>query len=158
MAPTSRSKFYLVAQQDGSYEGTIRLENGKDYSGKIYANTSDSGLWYRGNLTAIDQETHARDGALMREFMQAGEEAGKGTKPLELRLNPWKGGRAELIGTLVTSDGRWTIFANSGKYGGRLVLRGSIRQKQDKPAGEDPEPALPPKESPRSTRGEMPEA
>lgn len=38
MTQNNRSKFYLVARQDGSYEGTIQLENGKRYSGRIYAN------------------------------------------------------------------------------------------------------------------------
>ncbi|MGE3916740.1 MAG: hypothetical protein AB7F78_13685 [Hyphomicrobiaceae bacterium] len=125
------SKFYLVAQEDGSYSGTIQLENGKQYSGKLYANESEKGMWYRGNFVALDASTHAKDGALLRAFMQSGE---SGPKPLELRLNGWTGGKTDLIGTLITSDGAWTVFANSKASKGRLTLRGSIRPKVDKKA------------------------
>lgn len=125
------NKFYLVAQAGGFYDGAVQLPTGTKYGfpkGRgLYANKGPAGDWYRGDLIALDHDRFAEDARIDGNVRPAGMDERSSIKPLELRLNPWIGGKTDLIGTIWTSEGLFTVFADKGNERGQLVLKGAIR-------------------------------
>lgn len=128
---TFESKLYLVAQSSGFYDGTVQLPTGTKYAfprGRgLYANKGPGGDWYRGDLVALDHDRFGEDARIDASVKPAGMDERSTIKPLELRLNPWVGGKADLIGSIWTSEGLFTVFADKANDRGQLVIRGSIK-------------------------------
>jgi len=113
MSEPNNSKFFVTGRSGGHYEGSIQLPSGTKYSGRIYANVrKDGGTWYRGDLTAQEPARFNQDARLDANARPAALGEQSTLKPLELRMNPWQGGKATHIGNLWTSEGVFTVFAN----------------------------------------------
>lgn len=137
------SKFYLTAQDKDRFDGTIQLPTGTRYvflPGRgLYANEGPKGTWYRGDVIAYDHDRQPQDARRFADDARIAAAKKKDglaerstLKPLEIRLNPWPGGKADLIGNLWTSEGVFTIFADKATEKGKLVLKGSIKPAQPK--------------------------
>jgi len=129
MSTDNKSKFFLVAQNNGSYQGTIILPNGTELKGSLFANAAkEAGQkdWYRGDLRATDNATFNADNRMKPEDRPAAIHEQSTLKPAELRLNEWKGGKTSHIGQLYNSQGAFTVFANETSYKGRPALAGNI--------------------------------
>jgi|GEM_PF-5694324 len=127
MTETSQAKFFLTAQQGGYYSGTIILPTGSKYTGRIYANKGPNGDWYRGDLMAADGSRFNEDARIKADDLPEGIDARSKLKPLELRLNSWPNGKADLIGNLWTSEGVFTFFVNQITHDNRPALAGNIK-------------------------------
>ena len=114
------SKFFLSPRKTKGYEGKIQLPNGDQYKLAMFANKGPNGTWYRGDARAVETAVYDADSL-----------AGKGT--VEVRLNPFKGEHANLIGGIETAAGAFTIFATTDTYKGDPVIRGNIKPALRKP-------------------------
>lgn len=123
-----KNRFFVVAQEGAKhFAGTIQLPSGSKYSGRIFSNEGPTGTWYRADLVAADHDRHAQDTRIDAAKKPEGLDPRSTIKPLELRLNPWTGGKAHLIGNLWTSEGLFVVFANKVMHEGKPALAGSIR-------------------------------
>lgn len=145
MTETSQSKFFLTAQPFGGFQGSIQLPDGTRYAGTLWANQSDKGVWYSTGteqlLVSADHAVLAADQMLKRTGeVHPDLPAEANVKPLELRLNmfreqpdPKTGDLIKgYIGTLYTSRGLFTVFADARTYQGKAALIGSIKPYQPK--------------------------
>lgn len=139
MIKVSKAKFFVAAQQDGHYSGSIILPSGTKYTGRIYANKGPSGDWYRGDLMAADAGRFNEDSRIDASAKPEGLSDKSTLKPLELRLNPWTNGNADLIGNLWTSEGLFVVFANAITHQGRPALAGNIKPQLPKAANNEPD-------------------
>lgn len=107
------------------------LPDGTKYSGTLWANQGDKGVWYstgRDGLVPADHEVLAADQALKRSGeVHVDLPAEPNFKALELRLNQFReepdaktGEQVKgYIGTLHTSRGLFTVFADARAYQGK---------------------------------------
>lgn len=119
--------FFFVADTRGGYSGALKLPDGTRYTGTIFANDGANGPWYRlPTAVAGDVAVKNADDAYVRSgAMPDGLEGQANLKPLELRLNYYAD--KKLIGTLVTSKGAFTVFAEETTWKGKASLRGNVK-------------------------------
>jgi hypothetical protein len=119
--------FFFVADTRGGYSGALKLPDGTRYTGTIFANDGANGSWYRlPGVTAADVAIKNADDAFVRSgHMPADLDGQTGVKPMELRLNYYAD--KKLIGTLVTSKGAFTVFAEETTWKGKASLRGNVK-------------------------------
>lgn len=119
--------FFFVADTRGGYSGSLKLPDGTRYTGVIFSNAGTNGPWYRlPTAVAADVAVKNADDAMVR----SGElptvlDGQSNVKPLELRLNYYAD--TKLIGTLVTSKGAFTVFAEETTWKGKASLRGNVK-------------------------------
>ena len=141
------SKFVVF----GSLRGVLTLPNGTEYEiGQLRPHHTDSAdqkspIWYEGFVTAKGTDRRAMDKIMENAFAKDGSvpahrPAESNARPLQLKLNPYPadkrredGKSPDYIGSLLTSEGYYTVFARKqdGKAG--LLLAGSVAPHQ--PAG-----------------------
>jgi hypothetical protein len=159
--------FFFVADTRGGYSGALKLPDGTRYAGTIFANDGPNGPWYRlPGVTAADVVVKNADDAFVRSGPMPSSLDGQTVKPMELRLNYYAD--KKLIGTLVTSKGAFTVFAEETTWKGKASLRGNVKPYEPRPKPEKIEAIEPgaataksPKRRPRkkvTPKGEPPVA
>jgi hypothetical protein len=164
-----------------SYRALLTLPNGTEYEFTQIrphpirqdpkdASSPITGYWYEGFATAMTTDRRNADKLIETAFAKDGSlpshapENVKNVRPLQLKLNPYPedkkrsdGKSPDYIGTLLTSEGAFTVFArrmdvkqtDPGKDKKRsLLLAGSAAFHQVKPGAE----AEGPREPERRTR------
>jgi hypothetical protein len=153
----AQSRFFVVANRDGFYQGTIQLPDGTNYTGRIYPNDGPRGTWYRADLIASDNAVFNAD-TKIDPAKRPDELPPESTlRPCELRLNYFRDGEdkerkpmlkgngepvKQYIATLWTSRGLHTIFAEETVQDGRAALRGRIvpyERRAELEAGAEPD-------------------
>jgi hypothetical protein len=149
--PTSK---FVVFQ---SLRGLLTLENGTEYEiQQLRPHHTDpadssSAIWYEGFVVAKSTDRRAHDKIMDNAFAKDGSVPShrppeSNARPLQLKLNPYPedkkrpdGKSPDYIGSLLTSEGYFTVFARKqdGKSG--LLLAGSVAPHQ--PKGTEPAPA-----------------
>lgn len=156
--PTSK---FLVFQ---SNRGLLVLPNGQEYDMRAlrphHTDPADpsSPVWYEGFVSAKNTELNARDKIMQNDFDKHGTlpahlPSESNARPLQLKLNPYPqdkkrpdGKSPDYIGSLLTSEGFYTVFARAMNGQGGLVLAGSIVPHQPKGGAAemtDPQPTEP---------------
>jgi hypothetical protein len=146
-----------------SFQARLTLPNGARYEiQELRPHPTDpkdpnSPVWYEGFVRASDGERLVKDKLLDTAWRSLTEQERKSQpRPLQLKLNPFPADKArpdgkspDYIGTLVTSDGAFTVFANTrDPKTQKLLLGGSIvpaqpSQPRDE-AAQRPGPRTPP--------------
>jgi hypothetical protein len=159
--PTSK---FVVFQ---SLRGVLNLDSGTEYEiQQLRPHHTDPGnpsssIWYEGFVVAKNTGRRAADKIMENAFAKDGSvpahrPAESNARPLQLKLNPYPedkkrpdGKSPDYIGSLLTSEGFYTVFARKldGKAG--LLLAGSVTPHQ--PAGT--QRMLPPHDAPAEPTG-----
>lgn len=153
----SSSKFVVFQ----SFRGRLTLPNGTEYEFReirphpVDPSDPRSPVWYEGFAAATNTDRRAADRIIENAFARAGSlpahlPEGASARPLQLKLNPFPedkkradGKSPDYIGSLLTSEGYFTVFARKqdGKAG--LLLAGSVATYQSKAAAEAEGPKPP---------------
>jgi hypothetical protein len=145
-ATESTSKFVVFQ----SNRGLITLPNGQEYEMReLRPHPTDptdpkSPVWYEGFVSAKNTDLHAADKIMQTAFDKDGAvpahmPSESNARPLQLKLNPYPedkkrtdGKSPDYIGSLLTSDGFYTVFARKMDGKGGLLLAGSVAPYQPK--------------------------
>ena len=135
-----------------SFRALITLPNGSEYDipqlrpHPVDGNDANSAVWYEGFAVAKSTDRRAADKIIENAFAKDGTvpphlPGDSNARPLQLKLNPYPedkkrpdGKSPDYIGSLLTSEGFFTLFARKqdGKAG--LLLAGSVAPHQAKGA------------------------
>jgi len=154
-----------------SYRALLTLPNGAEYEFReVRPHHTDpkdatSPFWYEGFAIAKGTDRRAADKLIEAAFAKDGAlpaDVPEGVKlrPLQLKLNPYPedkkrpdGKSPDYIGSLLTSEGLFTVFARRMDGKGGLLLAGSAAPHQAKPVAENQGPREPAK---RARKGPAP--
>ncbi len=143
----------LVVFQN-TFRALITTSNGSEYEAQLRPHHTDpndpnSPIWYEGFALAKSTDRRAADKLIENAFAKDGTvpahlPAGLNARPLQLKLNPYPedkkrpdGKSPDYIGSLLTSEGFFTVFARKMDGKGGLLLAGSVAPHQPKaPAAE----------------------
>ena len=135
-----------------SYRGLLTLPNGTEYEFKavrphpVDPKDTSSPFWYEGfavakatnrrNADKLMEDAFAKNGTLPADVPKEAK-----VRPLQLKLNPYPadkkredGKSPDYIGSLLTSEGLFTVFARVMDGKGGLLLAGSAAPHQAKAA------------------------
>jgi hypothetical protein len=123
-----------------SLRGLLTTPEGHEYTiGKLRRHHTDranpaSPIWYEGFVVAKDADRRARDQIMKNAFANDGSvpvhrPAESNARPLQLKLNPYPddkkrpdGKSPDYIGSLLTSEGFYTVFARKQAAGQGFFL------------------------------------